>query len=211
MAGLTQMLKQVQHDILKKFNQTDVELLQNMEGKKIYDCSDTEIKQVLAYCCLMVGIDRPPGDDKKMVLIAFLRKYYGTITNKQIGQAFELVAAGELGTGPQEHYNNMSPMYMGNVLRAYLQKLNGVKQRYETRKRSNDSPKSTPEAYYRRLVKVVEEYNVIPVFWAWDEVYDYLAEANAFLSDASPEVKKETVIKYFKEKYPEAMLQMLGI
>src|SRR6202035_3175411 len=98
MAGLTQMQKQVQHDILKKFNQTDVELLQNMEGKKIYDCTDAEIKQVLAYCCLMVGIDKAPGDDKKMVLISFMRKYYGTLTNKQIGQAFELVAAGELGT-----------------------------------------------------------------------------------------------------------------
>jgi len=210
MAGLTQMLKQAGHDFMKRFNQTDLELLQNMEGKKIYDCTDAEIKQVLAYCCLMVGIDKAPADDKKMVLISFMRKYYGTLTNKQIGQAFELVAAGELGNDAQEHYNNMSPMYLGNVIRTYLQKLNGVKQRYETRKRTETVSKSTPEAYYRRLIKVVEEYNVIPVFWAWDEVFEHLSAIEQMAECTSPEQKKEEVIKYMKEKYPNAMLQRMG-
>lgn len=166
----------------------------------------------------MVGIDRPPGDDKKMVLISFLRKYHGALTNKQVGQAFELVATGELGVNAQEHYNNISPMYLSTVIRAYMQKLNMVKYRYEFKKRSDTAPKSSPESYYKRLVKVIEEYNVIPVFWAWDEVYEYLSSAfgRVVISGQSsvistPEEKKEVVIKYFREKYPEARQQMLNI
>jgi hypothetical protein len=212
MAGITQMLMRQLADssILKRFSNTERSILQNTEGKKVYDCSDGEIKQMLAYCCLMVGIDRPPGDDKKMVLVSFLRKYHGTLTNKQIAQAFELVATGELGAGVQEHYNNISPMYLSNVVRAYTQKLNGVKNRYELKKRNDTAPKSNPEAYYKRLVKVTDEYNVIPVFWAWDEVYEYLCQIIAGLKkQASPDEKKEAVIKYLKEKYPNAVMQVI--
>ena len=212
MAGITQMLIQLaDSSILKRFSTTERSLLQNTEGKKIYDCNDSELKQMLAYCCLMVGIERPPGEDKKMVLISFLRKYHGALTNKQVGQAFELVAAGELGTDAQEHYNNISPMYLSNVIRAYLQKLNGVKHRYELKKRVEDVPKCTPEAYYKRLVKVIEECSVIPAFWAWDEVYDHLCQVVAGMKlQASAGEKKEAVIKYFREKYPKAILQVLN-
>ncbi|HSY77539.1 MAG TPA: hypothetical protein VK890_11815 [Bacteroidia bacterium] len=213
MAGITQMLIRQLTDssILKRFNTTERSLLQNTEGKKIYDCTDSELKQMLAYCCLMVGIERPPGDDKKMVLISFLRKYHGALTNKQVGQAFELVAAGELGTSVQEHYNNISPMYLSNVVRAYLQKLNGVKHRYELKKRIEAVPKSDPEAYYKRLVKVTEEYNVIPAFWAWDEVYDHLCQVVPDMKvQASTGEKKEIVIKYFRDKYPKAVIQVLS-
>lgn len=212
MAGITQMLirQLADNSILKRFNNTERSLLQNTEGKKVYDCADAEIKQMLAYCCLMVGIERPPGDDKKTVLMSYLRKYHGALTNKQVAQAFELVAAGELGSEVQEHYNNISPMYISNVVRAYLQKLNGLKSRYELKKRIETAPKSNPESYYRRLVKVIEEYNVVPVFWAWEEVYEYLwAEKNNTSSTISAEQKKEMVIKHFKDKYPKAMLQAL--
>ncbi len=213
MAGITQKLMRQLADssILKRFNTTERSLLQNTEGKKIYDCTDGELKQMLAYCCLMVGIDRPPGDDKKMVLISFLRKYHGVLSNKQVAQAFELAAAGELGNDAQAHYNNISPMYVSTVVRAYMQKLNGVKSRYEFKKKADTAPVSSPEAYYKRLVKVTEEYNVIPVFWAWDDVYEYLCQVVSGLNlTASAEEKKASVIKYLREKYPKATLQVLN-
>ncbi|HXB11171.1 MAG TPA: hypothetical protein VNZ45_04220 [Bacteroidia bacterium] len=198
-------------DILKKFTHTEASMLQNIEGKKLYDCNDAELKQMLAYCCLMVGIERPPGDDKKAVIISFLRKYYGTLTNRQVAQAFELVANGELGHNIQEHYNNVSPLYISNVLRAYLQKFNGIKNRYEVKRKQEEAPKSTPEAYYNRLIKVVEGYNVIPMFWAWEEVHEYLSKSigGAFARALSPEEKKEAVIKFVQEKYPNAIIQEL--
>lgn len=210
MAGITQMLIRQLTDssILKRFTNTERSLLLNTEGKKIYDCTDSELKQMLAYCCLMVGIDKPPADDKKMVLISFIRKYHGSLSNKQVAQAFELVATGELGSVVQEHYNNISPMYVSNVLRAYMQKLSVVKSRYELKKKTDNLPISSPEAYYRRLIKVTEEYNVIPVFWAWDDVYEYLCQVVSGLKkQASAEHKKEAVIKYLQEKYPKAALQ----
>jgi hypothetical protein len=159
----------------------------------------------------MVGIDKPPADDKKAVLMSFLRKYHGTLTNKQVAQAFELAATGDLGSDAQEHYNNISPMYISNVIRAYVQKLNGLKSRYEVKRRIDNVPKSNPEAYYKRLVKVIEEYNVIPALWAWDEVYEYLSGAvqGLGLTD-KPDKRKEIVQTYFRKKYPDAMLQALG-
>ena len=158
MAGITQMLMRQLADssILKRFSNTERSLLQNTEGKKVYDCTDSEIKQMLAYCCLMVGIDRPPGDDKKTVLISFLRKYHGALTNKQIAQAFELVAAGELGNEVQEHYNNVSPMYISSVIRAYMHKLNGLKNRYESRKRIENPPKAAPRHITEGWLKLLK-------------------------------------------------------
>lgn len=212
MAGIRQMLIRglTDNGILKRFTQTERSILLNTEGRKLYDCTDAELKQMLAYCCLMVGIDKPPTDDKKMVLISFLRKYHGTLSNKQVAQAFELVATGELGSNVQEHYNNISPMYVSNVLRAYAQKLHGVKSRYEMKKKAEEFPVSSPEAYYRRLIKVTEEYNVIPVFWAWDDVYEYLRQVVSGLKpEADAQEKKASVVKYLREKYPKAMMQAI--
>ena len=199
--------------LVRWFTRTEASLLQNIEGKKVYDCNDNELKQTLAYCCLMVGIDKAPADDKKMVIVSFLRKYYGTLTNRQVAQAFELVATGELGSHAQEHYNNISPLYLSNVLRAYLQKLQGIKSRFEVKKKQEEPTAScSPEAYYNRLIKVVEGYNVIPMLWAWEEVYEHLAKTNGgdFTKVASPEEKKEAVVNYLKEKYPEAKMQSIN-
>ncbi len=200
-------------DVLKKFTRTEAALLQSAVGKKIYDCTDTELKQMLAYCCIMVGIDKAPPDDKKLVLISFLKKYYGTLTNKQVAQAFELVATGELGNNVQEHYNNISPLYLSNVLRAYLQKFNGVKSRYEVKRKIESPSKSSPEAYYNRLIKVIEGYNVIPMFWAWEDVHEYLSKSlgTDFAKARSPLEKKQAVIKHLREKYPNATAQSIGI
>ena len=199
--------------LVKWFTHTETALLQNMEGIKVYTCTDTELKQTLAYCCLMVGIDKPPGDDKKMIMVSFLRKYYGSLTTRQIAQAFELVANGELGDRLQEHYNTISPMYLSNVLRAYLHKAEGVKNRFEARKKEEaQPPKSTPEEYYNRLLKVIEGYNVIPLLWAWEEVHLHLCKTNGgdFSKATTPEEKKAAVIKHLKEKYPEAGMQSVG-
>lgn len=199
--------------LVRWFSRTEVALLQNIEGKKVYDCTDGELKQTLAYCCLMVGIDKAPGDDKKMVIISFLRKYYGTLTNRQVAQAFELVATGELGGHVQEHYNNISPLYLSNVLRTYLQKLQGIKSRFEAKKKQDEPSHScTPEAYYNRLLKVVEGYNVIPMLWAWEEVHEHLVKTNGgdFTKAITPEEKKEAVVNYLKEKYPEAKVQAIN-
>jgi hypothetical protein len=180
MDGIISKFKLLSADVLKKFTKTEARLLESTQGKKIYDCTDHEIKQLLAYCCIMVGIQKPPADEQKSVLIAYLRKYYGVLTTGQAVQAFELVANGELGQGPQEHYNCISPLYLSGVLRAYMQKLNGVMSRYRIKEAAIGNPAkvSTPETYYKRLLKVVEEYNVIPLFWAWDEVFDYLCGRN---------------------------------
>jgi len=197
----------------KWFTRAEVSLLQSLDGKKVYDCTPEELKQTLAYCCLMVGIDKAPGDDKKMVIISFLKKYYGALTNRQVAQAFELVATGEMGRDVQEHYNNISPLYLSAVLRAYLQKLNSVQSRLETKKKLEvEAPKSTPEAYFSRLIKVVEGYRIIPLLWAWEEVYEHLGktEGHHFTKAVSPEEKKDAVIKYMKEKYPEALKQSVG-
>jgi hypothetical protein len=215
MAGITQVIKAGwltgQQNFRRWFSSTDMDMLNNTGGKKIYDCTDTELKKMLAYCCLMVGIDKPPGEDKKMVLVSFLRKYHGPLTSRQVIQAFELVASGELGSDIQEHYNIISPMYISNVIRAYLQKLSGIKSRYEVKRRHTQLQQSSPEAYYKRLVKVVEEYNVIPALWAWDEVHEYLLQQDVPIqAGASSEEKKQQVIDYIKATYPKAMFQVLN-
>jgi hypothetical protein len=198
--------------ILKWFSNTEVIVLQNLDGKKLYDSPDKELKEILGSCCVLVGIDNVVHDAYKPVILSFIKKYYGTFTQRQLIQAFELVATGELGAELQVHYNIMSPLYLSKVLRAYLQKLNGLKSRVERKKQIEEPSKSSPEAYYSRLIKVIEGYKIIPFVWAWDDVHEHLCKSHGkqFTKATTPEEKKAVVLQYLKAKYPEAMQQTIG-
>ncbi len=207
--------------VLMTFTEAEIQFIDGAQGRKLAACSDEEIKKLLAYCCILTGIQQPPAGDWKTVIIAFIRKYYGGITTAQAAQAFELLAKGDLGREAQAHYNCFSPQYLSGVLRAYNQKFSGVMKRYHTKKAvgGRAAPASTPEAYYKSLVKVVEKQNRIPFFWAWDEVYNYLLQRsngtsrvqNDMETKVSDEQKKQRVISYLTEKYPRATLQRFDL
>lgn len=199
-------------EIARRFNRAEIQYLEGKHGKKLCHCSDIEIKKLLAHCCILSGIQKPPADEQKTVIISFLRKYFGTITLEQIEHAFELLAKGDLGRDTQEHYNCISPQYIAGVLRVYIQKFNDVLNRYKTKETSIKSTVAgTPETYYLGLLKMVEKQNVIPLFWAWNEVYEHLMvisknDANEIITD---EKKKLFVINYLKVKYRGAIVQTL--
>ncbi len=204
--------------ITTHFTGAEKQYLEGAQGKKLTDCTDGDIKQLLAYCCIMTGIQKPPADEQKVVIIAFLRKYFGTVTTAWLAHAFELLAKGDLGREVQEHYNCISPQYISGALRAYFQKFGSVANRYRRRKTAcMASEASSPAAYYNKLIQNVEKYKVIPLFWAWDDVYHYLAEPQDNKPSSigkemiSPEKKKEFVLQFLKAKYPGAIEQKLDL
>jgi hypothetical protein len=107
-------------------------------GKPLSQCTDEELVRIMVYCCIMVGIDKPPSEDKKQALLIFLRNYHGTLTTEQAKQAFELYASGGLQGITQEHYNTVSPLYISTVLRTYSAKLAGLLREYRDKKRRRD-------------------------------------------------------------------------
>lgn len=213
MAGLIQTFKNLGDGIARRFSHTDKAILNTLDGVKLTDCTDGQLKSTLSYCCIMVGIERVPGDDAKMVILSYLRKYHGSLTSRQVAQAFELLASGEHGNQAPEHYNNLSPKYISDVLRLYTHRMRQVVDKVRSAE-INAAPatKSTNEQYYDRLVKVVDKYKVIPLLWAWEEVYTHLQDIGKMPAGKtpSPENCKQNVINWIKEQFPNVLQQKLN-
>jgi len=211
MVSLIKIAENFKDRVLARFNKTEQAML-SMDGKTLQECTDGDLKSMLSYCCIMVGIHRVPSDDVKMVIVGYLRKYHGGMTNKQVAQAFELAATGMYGTACPEHYQNISPQYISEVLTCFTMKVKTVvdkAKRAEFQMQIEQAPKSTPEQYYAGLLKAIDKHQFIPMIWAWEEVCEHLMEiADININyEPTPDQAKELVIAWCRKKYPTLPLQ----
>lgn len=107
-------------------NGSDVELFERcLKSKKIFECNEDQIKDVLKYVMLLVGIRAKTvslfEDEEKKVLIMFLRRNYAGHTIDEIKLAFDKAIIGELGLEAKEikPYENFSCEYIGRIMSAY--------------------------------------------------------------------------------------------
>ena len=96
-----------------------------LQSPKIAHCTDQEIKNALKYPMLLVGLKTSTisamGEEEKLVLVNYLRRYFGVHTCEELKLAFEKAIAGELNLPAKEvkAYENFSCIYVGTIMRAY--------------------------------------------------------------------------------------------
>ena len=99
------------------------EIVEAFQAQKIATASDEQIKEVLRYAMILVGIraNNMPVEIEKQVLIGFVRKKYAGHTIQELRIAFEKAVAGELSLKPAEvnPYENFTCEYVGRIMRAY--------------------------------------------------------------------------------------------
>lgn len=101
----------------------DKELESALEGKKIWHCSEEEIKQAMRYVYILVGLrghNYPTGIEKQL-LHAHIFKYYGGHTPEEIRLAFEMAITHRLELKPDEVvcFENFSIAYFSRIMDAY--------------------------------------------------------------------------------------------
>lgn len=66
-----------------------------------------------------------PQDEEKMVLLSFVRKYFGSLTPEMVSEAFDLAITDKLEIDPKQVscYENFTCEYVGRILTAYIKYL----------------------------------------------------------------------------------------
>ena len=87
---------------------------------KIRDVSEDEVKGVLKYVMVLVGLraQNYPDDIEKQILLNFISEHYGGHTPAEIKLAFEMAITRKLSADPT-CYENFSIAYFAGIMEAY--------------------------------------------------------------------------------------------
>jgi hypothetical protein len=97
------------------------QLMLASKGQTLRLSDENELKQVLRYSMLLVGLraNNMPNDEEKFVLINFIKTNFANVTIAQIKLAFDMAVAGKLGVDAK-CYENFSCEFFGRIMASYL-------------------------------------------------------------------------------------------
>lgn len=92
------------------------------KGNTLRLSDDNELKQVLRYSMLLVGLraNNMPNEEEKFVLINFIKTNFANVTLAQIKLAFDMAVAGKLGVDAK-CYENFSCEFFGRIMARFLE------------------------------------------------------------------------------------------
>jgi hypothetical protein len=96
-------------------------IISAQNGLSIRSQNEEEIKQVLRYVMILVGLrgNNLPTDEEKFVLISFIKSNFANQTVAEIKLAFEMAVAGKFQVDVKT-YENFSCEYFARIMNAYL-------------------------------------------------------------------------------------------
>lgn len=171
---------------------SDNRILHAHSGTKIRDLQDLgKLGAMIHNWAVMLGIRETPSDAEKGIAVAFLRNHFGDLSVSDITVALELAAAGELVDDPH-HYQSFSIIYLGQVLRAYRDRL-----AYEMRESGKKPALPEPaedEAKLNReswegLRAYVGKFGKMPFIWDWARAYFHLEDTGQ-VTESDEELKR---------------------
>jgi hypothetical protein len=98
------------------------QLMQARRGNTLRVTEEKELKQVLRYSMLLVGLraNNMPTEEESFVLINFIKTNFGNVTLAEIKLAFDMAVAGKLGIDAK-CYENFSCEFFGRIMARYLE------------------------------------------------------------------------------------------
>lgn len=95
--------------------------MQASVGQTLRTCEDNDLKQVLRYSMLLVGLraNNMPTEEEKFVLINFIKSNFGNVTIAQIKMAFDMAVSGKLQVDAK-CYENFSCEFFGRIMASFL-------------------------------------------------------------------------------------------
>ena len=108
--------------LLKTGNALAEQLMLASKGNTLRLSDDNELKQVLRYSMLLVGLraNNMPTEEEKFVLINFIKTNFANVTLAQIKMAFDMAVAGKLGVDAK-CYENFSCEFFGRIMARFLE------------------------------------------------------------------------------------------
>jgi hypothetical protein len=152
-----------------------------LADKKIFECTDEEVKDALRYIMLLVGIRQKTivamEAEEKIMLVMFVRRKYSGHTISELKLAFDKAISGELNIEDAKPYENFTCEYIGRIMNVYRSWASGVirdsgmviQEHQKSLPPANYNPLSLPDTYYQDFLS--GNLNLDLVFGlAWDIV-----------------------------------------
>jgi hypothetical protein len=164
-----------------------VKILDAKSGQMLKYSTEDELKQVLRYAMLLVGLraNNMPTDEEKFVLINFIQTNFQNVTIPEIKLAFDFAVAGKLKVDAK-CYENFSCEYFGRIIASYIEF-----SRQETIVYSNkfEEAKPTPKPSFDVLkIEAIENANFFAEAIANDTNFKMLIGGLDNLYDIAKEV-----------------------
>lgn len=154
---------------------------------KLENLGDEELKKMLKYCFLLVGIrgqNIPQGPEKEF-LHRYIRQAYGRHTASEVRLAFDMAVQGRLGLKDDQItcFENFSVLYFATIMNAYRRWASENMRRLEAQsvpeevKPTADQIKKIEEEYldftitevYKRLVQVNKLPTTVKLYHRWQK------------------------------------------
>tara|TARA_R110000868_G_scaffold335524_1_gene596374 strand:+ start:224 stop:898 length:675 start_codon:yes stop_codon:yes gene_type:complete len=150
------------------------------QGKKVYDCTDSEISKCLTKVYFLIGL-RPqhyPSELMDSILFKYLRDSYGNKTIDEVYHAFELAIFGRLDLEDVKVYDMFSVEYLVRIMEGYRKYKNKLIINTQVQKIDKQLPmgQATPEEMNQELNEWREkqvQVHLIPLY-----LYDYMIKLN---------------------------------
>lgn len=150
--------------------------------KKIKDCSPEKIDELfaktIAHIAILRGIKSLPDEITYEGLRRVL-SYHNELTFSEINIAFELDNMRLLGERVN-HFGLFSVEFFTDVLIKFRDFSDSIFHEYRMKFEVEKPKEFIPQpdnVYYDSLVKYVEEKQIVPTFWAWQNVYQHMKDS----------------------------------
>lgn len=186
---------------LTRLKSGEWEVAEALNTKRIFLCSDDEIKEPLRYCMLLTGIrsQNMPVDEEKLVLINFIRKEFGTHHIGELSACFNAAFKGEFEVDTC-CYENFSVEYFTRIFKAYrawvVDKVKGFKPIEPELPAIEQKHGDSWGEIWERLIVEDWEGNQFYELAPWSAIYDWL--------------KKEQGVTPTEDQINQARVQVLG-
>lgn len=129
--------------------------IESLKSKKIKDCTHDEIKEVLRYVMIKIGLRAQnfPNDLEKLILVEHIQQEFGGHHLQEIKVAFDLAIGRKLEV-EVNCYENFSCVYFTNIMLAYR---DWSREMYEQYQNSINKPEVKQLEYVIDPRKEIEE------------------------------------------------------
>ena len=159
-----------------------IAILKSIDGKKVAEASDIEIKQELNCIYMIIGLrtGNYPNVVQERFIINWLREHYGYKFIKELSSAFNMAVKGELDLNDIRHFDNFTIMYFSQIMNSYHRKLRYLQAEAKPEK-PNPKQLPAPVLTLADKKKEVDEFiqtnklalSILPIY-----IYDYMDELN---------------------------------
>jgi hypothetical protein len=182
------------------------QLMLASKGQTLRLSDENELKQVLRYSMLLVGLraNNMPNDEEKFVLINFIKTNFANVTIAQIKLAFDMAVAGKLQVDAK-CYENFSCEFFGRIMASYLI-FSAEETRIIAQRKVEDEPLPKPSDEELKA-QAIASANMYAEQLANDKKFKWIAGGLNYLYDVA---KETNILRISNEEKQEIWSKCKG-